>query len=85
MKSLIMGVAILGMSLSGAAMAGPLKGHPNLKEALGHLQKAKAKVGAAQTANEFDMEGHAAKAKELIDQAEGELVKAAEAANENKK
>jgi hypothetical protein len=36
---------------------------------------------AAQTANEFDMAGHAAKAKELLDQANNELKQAAEAAN----
>ena len=36
-------------------------------------------------ANEFDMEGHAAKAKDLLNQAEKEIRQAAEAATENKK
>lgn len=43
------------------------------------------KVSAAQTANEFDMEGHAAKAKDLMAQAQTELDQAAAAANANKK
>jgi len=40
---------------------------------------------AAQVANEFDMNGHAAEAKELLEQASKELKEAAEAANENAK
>jgi hypothetical protein len=43
------------------------------------------KITAAQEANEFDMNGHAAKAKELLDQASRELKLAAEAANKNAK
>jgi len=36
---------------------------------------------AAQQANEFDMDGHAQKAKEMLDQVNRELKAAAEAAN----
>jgi len=36
---------------------------------------------AAQGANEFDMQGHAAKAKDLLNQANTELKAAAQAAN----
>ena len=39
----------------------------------------------AQQANEWDMDGHAAKAKELLDQVNRELKLAAEAANKNRK
>src|SRR6185437_1367804 len=39
------------------------------------------KISAAQAANEWDMGGHAQKAKELLDQANRELKEAAEAAN----
>ncbi len=72
--------------LAGMAFAGPLfPRHPNLRAAHNHLEQAMEKITAAQKANEFDMKGHAHKAKELIEQAQKELVAAAEAANEGKK
>jgi hypothetical protein len=43
------------------------------------------KITAAQEANEWDMQGHAAKAKDLLDQANRELKAAAASANKNKK
>ena len=43
------------------------------------------KITAAQTANEWDLGGHAAKAKDLLEQADKELKLAAETANKNKK
>ena len=60
------------------------KKHPNLAAAQRLTAQAFQKVTAAQQANEWDMEGHAAKAKDLLDQANNELKQAAEAANENK-
>jgi hypothetical protein len=59
--------------------------HPNLAAAQRLADQAFNKISAAQEANEFDMNGHAAKAKELLDQANHELKMAAEAANKNKK
>jgi hypothetical protein len=59
--------------------------HPNLAAAQRFCDQAFQKVTAAQEANEFDMNGHAAKAKELLDQASRELKLAAEAANKNGK
>ncbi len=47
-------------------------------------QQAYEKIVAAQEANEFDMQGHAQKAKNLLDQVNNELKQAAEAANKNK-
>jgi hypothetical protein len=55
--------------------------HPNLNAAQVSLQRAWDKIVAAQKANEFDLGGHAQKAKDLIDQANRELKQAAEAAN----
>jgi len=55
--------------------------HPNLSAAHRLSQQAYEKISAAQTANEFDMKGHAAKAKELLDQVNNEIKQAAEAAN----
>jgi len=59
------------------------KKHPNLAAAQRLSQEAWGKIGAAQQANEWDMNGHAAKAKDLLDQVNKELKLAAEAANKN--
>jgi hypothetical protein len=61
------------------------KKHPNLAAAQRLSQEAFEKIGAAQQANEWDMDGHAAKAKELLDQVNRELKAAAETANKNHK
>ena len=61
------------------------KRHPNLAAAQRLTDQAWQKIVAAQQANEFDMAGHAQKAKELLDQANRELKQAAEAANRNEK
>lgn len=82
------GAAIL---LSGAVLAQEPardisgKRHPNLAAAQRLSEQAFNKISAAQQANEFDMDGHAAKAKDLLDQANRELKEAAEAANHNHK
>lgn len=59
--------------------------HPNLAAAQKLTDKAYQRIVAAQQANEWDMDGHAAKAKDLLDQANQELKAAAEAANQNHK
>jgi hypothetical protein len=59
--------------------------HPNIAAAQRLLDQAFAKITAAQEANEFDLGGHAAKAKELIDQANRELRMAATVSNEEKR
>jgi hypothetical protein len=61
------------------------KKHPNLAAAQHLSQEAWEKIVAAQQANEWDMQGHAAKAKELLDQVNQELKLAAETANKNRK
>jgi hypothetical protein len=59
--------------------------HPNLAAAQRLSRNAWQKVVDAQQANEWDMQGHAQKAKDLLDQANSELKLAAGAANRNKK
>lgn len=59
--------------------------HPNLAAAQRLCDQAFNKISAAEHANEWDMNGHAAKAKDLLDQASRELKQAAEAANKNHK
>lgn len=82
------GMAVLGVMLStGVALAKKPEVNvkrPNVAAAQRHLGQAYEKITAAQQANEYDMGGHAAKAKALIEQAAAELKLAAEAANENK-
>jgi F0F1-type ATP synthase membrane subunit b/b' len=55
--------------------------HPNIAAAQRLAAQAFEKINAAQKANEFDMKGHAQKAKELLEQVNNELKEAAEAAN----
>lgn len=57
--------------------------HPNLAAAQRLCSQAFERITQAQAANEWDMHGHAQKAKELLDQANHELKEAAEAANEH--
>ena len=57
--------------------------HPNLAAAQRLSRQAWDRVVAAQRANEWDMQGHAQKAKDLLDQANNELKQAAQAANKN--
>jgi hypothetical protein len=59
--------------------------HPNLAAAQRLSEQAFNKIVAAQEVNEWDMDGHAQKAKDLLDQANQQLKLAAEAANNNHK
>jgi len=61
------------------------KKHPNLAAAQRLSTEAYEKIKTAQEANEWDMNGHAAKAKELLEQVNNQLKLAAEAANKNAK
>jgi hypothetical protein len=55
--------------------------HPNLAAAQTFVERAIDKISVAQRAHEFDLNGHAAKAKALLDEAYTEIKLAAEAAN----
>ena len=71
----------------GLAMAekGAVAKHPNLLAAQKLINQAIDKVTAAQKANEFDLGGHAAKAKDALSLAKDEIKQAAEQAEDNKK
>ncbi len=58
--------------------------HPNIAAAQKLAAQAYERIVMAQKANEWDMDGHAQKAKELLDQVNIELKQAAEAANKNR-
>ena len=93
MRNLLLGSALgLALLFSGAAQAQmsakehvSSKRHPNLAAAQRHVDQALGRIEDAQKANEFDLAGHARKAKELLDEANKELKEAAEAANKNDK
>jgi len=91
MRKIILSVILGALMLSsvGAAYAevpemnvNPRR-HPDIAAAQRLSRQAHGKISRAQKANRYDMEGHAQKAKELLDQANEELKLAAQAANRN--
>ena len=90
-KTLVRLLFAVALALGGIALAQkPVENvnpnrHPNLAAAQRLCDQAYEKVVAAQHANEWDMQGHAQKAKELLEQANQELKQAAHAANKNHK
>ena len=79
-------IMLLAGALGAAGIAGAqenvsAKRHPHLAHAQGAIENALRQIDDAQQANEFDMQGHAAHAKELLQQADLEIKQAAEAAN----
>jgi F0F1-type ATP synthase membrane subunit b/b' len=89
-KSIVASVCALLLVLAGIVYAAqpPVRDvshrrHPNIAAAQRLARQAWEKIVAAQRANEWDMEGHAQKAKELLDQVNNELKRAAGEANEH--
>jgi hypothetical protein len=88
-KAILAGVAGLTLLAGGVVYAAkPAENinpahHPNLAKAQTACRNAFNHIVAAQKANEWDMNGHAQKAKDLLDQASNELREAATTANQN--
>lgn len=85
MQSIVL-IAALALATTAALAAPPVRDvsahhHPNIAAAQRLTDQAFKRITDAQQANEWDMDGHAAKAKDLLDQASRELKMAAEAAN----
>ena len=85
-SKLLLGSVALALTMLVALAGAPVDNisgqkHPNLAAAQRLSTQAYEKISQAQSANEWDMGGHAAKAKELLDQVNRELKEAAEAAN----
>lgn len=82
----VLGLAGVSAALASAQPKQTVSGarHPNLAAAQRFCEQAYQKCVAAQEANEFDMQGHAQKAKELLEQANAQLKDAALAANKKK-
>ena len=92
MKTLLLAVILGGLLFAGGASLGQnpaedisSERHPNLAAAQRLIREAYDKISAAQQANDFDMQNHAKRAKELLDQASSELKLAAGSANEKHK
>jgi hypothetical protein len=89
-KLLVQGILVVLLLLTGVIIAqkkpaqnvSPRR-HPNLDAAQQLSVQAYNKITAAQRANEWDLQGHAQKAKNLLDQVNQELKLAAQAANIN--
>lgn len=71
----------IGCLLVGVLLGCATVGHPNLVDAQRFVQQAIDKVSDAQKANNFDMRGHAARAKQLMQQAIEEIRLAEQAAS----
>ena len=85
-RSLIIGiiaVALLSIGVYAFSQEVSAERHPNLAAAQALIRDAIAKITEAQKANNYDMKGHAARAKELLEQASHEIWLAAQAANAN--
>ena len=85
-SKLLLGSVALALTMSVALAGAPVDNisgqkHPNLAAAQRLSTQAYEKISQAQQANEWDMGGHAAKAKDLLDQVNRELKEAAETAN----
>ena len=88
-SKLLLGSVALALTMSVALAGAPVDNisgqkHPNLAAAQRLSTQAYEKIAQAQQANEWDMGGHAAKAKELLDQVNRELKEAAETANHHR-
>ena len=91
MKNFVGGILVGALFAGGAvALARPVTNidparHPNLAAAQQLAAQAWDKVSAAQVANQWDMQGHAQKAKDMLETINTELKAAALAANANAK
>lgn len=91
LKKVVLGTSVAVLLCGGVVLAQRPKDnvsgkrHPNLAAAQRLSTQAYERIVAAQKANEWDMQGHAQKAKELLDQVNNELKQAAESANKDTK
>jgi len=76
----VIGLIYIGSGAVNAVNVDPAR-HRNLADAQKHIELALARLSEAQKVNAFDMQGHAEKAKALLEQAYVEIKLSAEAAN----
>ena len=73
----------VGLALGEGKPSGKVIGHPNLAAAQKLAAQAFLKLEDAQKANEYELGGHAAKAKDLLKQVNDEIKLAVEAADKS--
>ncbi|HYA42451.1 MAG TPA: hypothetical protein VEF34_14180 [Syntrophobacteraceae bacterium] len=76
----LIGLIYIGSNVVNAVNVNPAR-HPHLADAQKHIEIAIAELSEAQRLNDFDMQGHAAEAKKLLEQAYNQIKLSAEAAN----
>jgi hypothetical protein len=84
LRNIVFGIVAIGLLFVGVSVFSQQVSadrHPNLAAAQDFIQRAIEKIAAAQKANDYDMKGHAAKAKQLLEEAYHEIWLAAQAAN----
>ncbi|MGB7546701.1 MAG: hypothetical protein WBM14_03050 [Terracidiphilus sp.] len=87
-RKIALGVALSVALLTSAvtiAQSVDARRNPNLAEAQRLIHQALGRLDAAQEANHDDMEGHAARAKDLLVQADHEIKLAAEVADHHRR
>lgn len=88
MKKIVLssvGAASLILSgVIGAANAAPVHDWKDLEKVHNHIQEAMKEMDRARAANHYDMDGHGAKAEQLLRDAEHELHEAIESAKKTK-
>ncbi|MFZ1938240.1 MAG: hypothetical protein WBA18_01825 [Terracidiphilus sp.] len=77
----VLGCVLCVASFAGGVLIAQGPRHPNLMAAQDLINRAYDRIAAAQQANEWDMDGHAAKAKGLLEDAKREIHLATAAAN----
>ena len=76
----LIGLIYIGSNAVNAVNVNPAR-HPHLADAQKHIEIAIAQLSEAQKGNDFDMQGHAAKAKRFLERAYNQIKLSAEAAN----
>ena len=87
LKGFVVGILVasmLSVSVTVFSQQVSRERHPNLAAAQQLIERALSRLSDAQNANEFDLAGHAARAKLLLDQAYGEIRLAAGASNQRR-
>jgi hypothetical protein len=86
MRLAMLAITLLAVGCASTPQQRPVRNvsarrHPNLAAAQRDIQAAFDAISRAQSANEWDLGGHAKKAKELLSEANAEIKLAAESAN----
>ncbi len=80
MRRILLLVPLMACFLSGIALAAPVHDWKDLHDVHEKVQKCIKDMERARAANHYDMQGHGAKAEELLRQVEHELHEAVQAA-----